>query len=497
VAQQVPLSAAQALVDELCKLDCKTLYGDFVLVFEQFGAVTVREVFKNPTQYDQKSLADPVEGVGYGKTTAKFFWNNGKSPFINSFAHGGQKYSVRVDATVHMMEEDRHGKFKGTLSNLNLALSDPSICGVEIAYDDFQGCELIRRPATNNNWCPLADFDCTDIAIFLSRHAGFVDVSPNKMSTAIRHYSMQNRIDTAKEWVESLIWDGVSRIDAFMSRYFGAEDCPYSTAVSQYLWTALAGRVLQGGIQADMVPILYGPQGGYKSTGLVAMVPDPKAFCEVNLAERDDNLSRKMVGVMIGELSELRGLKTKDAESIKEFLTRKIERWTPKFIERPIDYPRRSLFIGTTNENEFLADTTGNRRFLPITVTVADRSAIKQDRNQLWAEAVVRFRNEGILYKDAEALAKHEHEKYQMLDVWENTIAKALGYHHQKILFTGITTVDILERYLEIPFSKQNYQYQNRVKGIMKKLGYIQHRTRVDGQRAYRWYPVEAEPLAA
>lgn len=497
MAQQVPLSAAQALVDELCKLDCKTLYGDFVLVFEQFGAVTVREVFKNPTQYDQKSLADPVEGVGYGKTTAKFFWNNGKSPFINSFAHGGQKYSVRVDATVHMMEEDRHGKFKGTLSNLNLALSDPSICGVEIAYDDFQGCELIRRPATNNNWCPLADFDCTDIAIFLSRHAGFVDVSPNKMSTAIRHYSMQNRIDTAKEWVESLIWDGVSRIDAFMSRYFGAEDCPYSTAVSQYLWTALAGRVLQGGIQADMVPILYGPQGGYKSTGLVAMVPDPKAFCEVNLAERDDNLSRKMVGVMIGELSELRGLKTKDAESIKEFLTRKIERWTPKFIERPIDYPRRSLFIGTTNENEFLADTTGNRRFLPITVTVADRSAIKQDRNQLWAEAVVRFRNEGILYKDAEALAKHEHEKYQMLDVWENTIAKALGYHHQKILFTGITTVDILERYLEIPFSKQNYQYQNRVKGIMKKLGYIQHRTRVDGQRAYRWYPVEAEPLAA
>lgn len=82
---------AKANVERLAASDFKNLYPEFTLYFTHLGTVTVREVLANPQKYDQKPLADPVEGVEYGLTTAKFWWNDG-NPIINSYAHGGQKY---------------------------------------------------------------------------------------------------------------------------------------------------------------------------------------------------------------------------------------------------------------------------------------------------------------------------------------------------------------------------------------------------------------------
>lgn len=109
-----------------------------------------------------------------------------------------------------------------------------------------------------------------------------------------------------------------------------------------------------------------------------ALSPDPAFFTEISFAEKDDDLARKMRGRLVAEIGELRGLNTKELESIKAFVTRTHENWIPKYREFATQFPRRLVFVGTTNEDEFLADKTGNRRWLPVEVSKVDVKAIKR-----------------------------------------------------------------------------------------------------------------------
>jgi predicted P-loop ATPase len=86
------------------------------------------------------------------------------------------------------------------------------------------------------------------------------------------------------------------------------DDTAYTRAVSRYLWTALAGRIVTPGVKADMVPILVGGQGVGKSTGVSAMCPSNEFFTEVSFHEKEDDLARRMRGRLVGEIGELRGL---------------------------------------------------------------------------------------------------------------------------------------------------------------------------------------------
>src|SRR5690606_14634369 len=114
--------------------------------------------------------------------------------------------------------------------------------------------------------------------------------------------------------------------------------------------------------KADMAPILVGQQGAGKSTAVAAMAPAPEFFAEISFSEKDEDLARKMRGRLVAEIGELRGLHTREQEAIKAFVSRTHENWIPKYREFAVQFPRRLVFIGTTNKDEFLADETGNRR---------------------------------------------------------------------------------------------------------------------------------------
>lgn len=172
---------------------------------------------------------------------------------------------------------------------------------------------------------------------------------------------------------------------------------------------------------------LVGDQGCGKSTGVAALSPSPDYFCEVSFAEKDDDLARKMRGRLVGEIGELRGLHTKELESIKAFITRTHENWIPKYREFVTQFPRLLVFVGTTNQNEFLSDDTGNRRFLPVRVSNVNVEGIRQNRDQLWAEAKQMFADSGIQFTAAEQLAASEHEQYMIKDAWQETVSRWLN----------------------------------------------------------------------
>jgi hypothetical protein len=155
-----------------------------------------------------------------------------------------------------------------------------------------------------------------------------------------------------------------------------------------------------------MVPTLIGKQGARKSSGVEAMAPTPETFVEVSLHDKEDDIRRKMVGSLIGEIGELAGLNKREIDWFKMFTVRRKEEWVPKWCERTTAYPRRLLFMATTNEDKFLRDATGERRWLPLEVGDVDVSGIIENRDQLWAEALVLYRQNGVMFQDAEELAK-------------------------------------------------------------------------------------------
>ena len=142
-------------------------------------------------------------------------------------------------------------------------------------------------------WRQLKDTDYTQIRMQLEGR-GFKAPGRELVRDAVLKVAEDNEFDSAIQWGESLKWDGVPRVDGFMARYFRTEDSGYAQAVSRYLWTALAGRMLTPGEEVHMVVVLVGAQGSGKSRGVRALAPEPDAYVDINLEHRDENQARLM-----------------------------------------------------------------------------------------------------------------------------------------------------------------------------------------------------------
>ncbi|MDF7671149.1 VapE family protein [Orbaceae bacterium ESL0721] len=383
--------------------------------------------------------------------------------FLNAIGYRAQDFEVipfvEQDKPLPPFIRDKNGKIEATINNVFLAVQRKDICGLDIRFDHFRD-EIMYTTNGSDQWVAFNDADYTRLRICLEK-GGFKPIGRELIRDVVMLIADEKPFDSAIEWISRLSWDGVPRIATFLSDYFNAEPSEYTKAVSLYLWTALAGRVLKPGIKADMVPILVGEQGCGKSTGVAALSPALDYFCEISFAEKDEDLARKMRGRLVGEIGELRGLHSKELENIKAFITRTHENWIPKYREFATQFPRRLVFIGTTNQDEFLADDTGNRRFLPIKVKDVDVSAIKLNRDQLWAEAKTLFNASGIQYQAAEHLAENEHEQYMIKDAWLDAVSKWLD---EPDILTG-------ERPIERPYLRSSDVLKDAIGLDTKNIG--------------------------
>lgn len=393
-------------------------------------------------------------------------------------------------------KRDKNGRIEAAIENVVLGSAYAPFAGFEVAFDQFRDEIMLSRDG-GENWESFRDTHYVELRIALERR-GFKPIGREIIRDAIAKVAEDRQFDSAQLWLDSLKWDGVPRIERFLCDYWGASHSAYHRAVSTYFWTALAGRVLQPGIKADMVPILVGRQGIRKSSGVAAMVPHVDLFAEISFHEKEQDLSRKMRGRLVAEIGELRGLHSREVEHIKAFITRTHEDWTPKYREFNTRFARRLVFAGTTNKDEFLADETGNRRFLPVNVSRVDVERIEKDRDQMWAEARIRFMAEGVLWQDAEKQGAEVHHQYMMRDSWEDAIEKWLG--STDVENDGfvkdrafISTTDALTDALLIDNKLHTRQAEMRVGNCLRALGYVRKKMRVLGRP--RWVFVPSVPI--
>ncbi len=387
------------------------------------------------------------------------------------------------------LERRNDGRLLATLPNLRAALSRPDWFGWDVRFDTFYN-NIMVAPFGTGEWRQVTDALEVRIRAELERNHGFQPVGKDLMRDALRLVADDQPFDTAQHWLGGLEWDGKRRVETFFTTYFGVEDSPYTRAVSRYIWTAMAGRVSEPGIKADMVPVLVGPQGAGKSTGVRAMVPDDSFFTEINLAERDADQSRMMRGKLIGEIGELRGFRRVEQEAIKAFISRTHEEWVEKYEARATVMARRLVFIGTNNHEEFLEDDTGNRRWLPMTVGKVDVEGITADRGQMWAEARDLFDLVGVDWQ-AEGLAAEVHERHTVKDSWQDVIRTWLDTADEvsgQAPADGVVKgTDVLRFALGFDPKQIKRGDEMRVAAALKALGMRQMVKRVDGEMVRGW----------
>lgn len=360
-------------------------------------------------------------------------------------------YCVSGDPVVQNhppFERGPNARILPTTSNIMMVLARPDLTGMEVALDGFTDDVMVRDFGGPSAWRGFTDEDYTALKLAIeNRGRGFLPVARTELRECLRAKAKENVFDSAQLWLDSLVWDGCPRVERFLSTYWGAQDTEYTRAVGLYMWTAMAGRILVPGHQVDMVPILVGNQGAGKTQGIKALSAEER-FCELSFDMKDDDVARKLRGVLVAEIAELRGLGTRDEESIKAFVTRQTEKWVPKWKEFAGTFKRRVVMFGTTNDTEFLGDITGNRRWLPFNVGArAGRSdadvrpdLVTRDRGQLWAEARELFKAHGVLWEAAETLAKGEHAAFMTSHPWEDAISEWIR-DYAEVCLKGSETV--------------------------------------------------------
>jgi len=361
--------------------------------------------------------------------------------------------------------------------NLVNCLMTPDWLGVAICFDDFTGTMQINWD--NKGWRDFKDADYPALTIRLMQKVGFKDVPKDKLRDSVILVAELSHRDSAIEWIETLRWDGIERVRHTAHRILGTTNTPYAEAVSCYIWTAMAGRVLSPGSKADMVAVLISDQGARKSSFVRALSPHGKDWhTDLALDTKEADTYRLTRGKVIAEVPELRGLGSREEEHIKAWLTKGEDSWIPKYQENAVTLKRRFIMIGTNNYQRFLSDTTGNRRWLPMRVCMVrdfiDTDRLKAELDQYWAEARVMYEKHGIMWKEAEHLAKLELPKFTRQDIWYPTIL-AFVKSQEETFGEPLSAASIAAGALNIPPQSLNAAIQFRIEGVLRTLGYEQN----------------------
>jgi hypothetical protein len=207
----------------------------------------------------------------------------------------------------------------------------------------------------------------------------------SKVEEGVTLFANRNARDDVVTWLNSIQWDETPRIQTFLIDALGAKDTPYVRAASKNLWVAMAKRILFPGVKFDNMVILEGGQGIGKST--VLDIIGGKYFAENNTALDKKDFDVSLRGRLLIEFAELDFFRKADVDTLKRRLSQRVDRYRPHFGKHESEFPRRCVFVGTTNRDEYLNDETGGRRFWPVTCGRVNIKYVKEFREQFFAEA--------------------------------------------------------------------------------------------------------------
>lgn len=268
---------------------------------------------------------------------------------------------------------------------------------------------------------PWRDDDDVRAAAWMQRQS--IMVSKEVAGQAIQTIAREFPFHPIREYLNELVWDGIPRINDWLTLYLSVEPSDYARAIGSKWLIGAVARVFQPGCKNDTCLVLEGPQGLLKSTALRTLAVHWFTDEISDLGTKD--AAMQVRGVWIIELAELDAMGRPEASRTKAFMSRSTDRYRPPYGRHLIEVPRESVFAGTVNHDTYLKDETGGRRFWPVQCGTIRIEELRRDRDQLWAEAVVRFRSGETWWIDSPELsataADEQRQRYDE-DAWQPLI---------------------------------------------------------------------------
>jgi predicted P-loop ATPase len=303
---------------------------------------------------------------------------------------GGKTHSDDWQAKIEREGGKPEARPKASLKNLCLILRQAVSPGL-FKYDNFalRITYGVAAPWGGVAGESIRDVDPISIKHWLAHHHRFEPSVP-LVWEAILKIAEENKFHPIQDYLRSLPeWDGVPRIAGWLKKHFHAHGPDfYLDEVFEKWLVGAVTRVFEPGAKFDWMLILEGDQDIGKSS-FIEILASPKYFIDKLPDLGDKDAAQALQGIWLVEMGELKELKRNEIETVKGFITRRIDKYRPSYGRATIEAPRQCLFAGSTNAEKYLKDDTGNRRFVPVRLSGhLDFAQLEEDRSQLWAEAL-------------------------------------------------------------------------------------------------------------
>lgn len=391
----------------------------------------------------------------------------------------------------------RSGGTAATIADVSTALHALQETVGTIYLETFSG-RLLVEPGPllqGGETRGFTDLDALQITRYLQGVHDMRRASKDKVLDAAQLVGYDNRRNALSDWLDSLEWDGVERLGAWLVSAYGVDDTEYTRCVGWNWLVSMVARAYRPGCKVDTMPVLEGEQGLGKSDSLRALVgalgaqsgtPREHRFVDTRFEPDNKDFLLTVRGRWLVEIAELHGLQKSDREAIKQFLSRQVDAVRVPYDRVVLDTPRTCVMVGTTNETEYLSDPTGARRFWPLSCKHVDLAWIEANRDQLWAEAVVRYKaGETWWYMPDDAQA--EQEARSTTHPWAGPILRWLNEPDQK----GRAKFEahaILEGALNLTKDRQTPVTSKALSDVLRRHGWEHRRDRPGAVPRLHWW---------
>lgn len=369
---------------------------------------------------------------------------------------------------------DAGGRLVPNLATAMAVLRSAPEVATAIAYDEMLCAPMLmeRLPGTEPSRDdplprPVRDDDVSRVQEWMQR-LGIQKISKDATHQAVDLRARECAFHPVRDWLNGLEWDASQRLDSWLTAYLGAEETPYSARIGAMFLVSMVARIFKPGCKADYLLVLEGPQGAGKSSACSILGGRwfSDALPDVTTGK---DVAQHLPGKWLIEIPELSSLGKAEAEQLKAFITRPVERYRPSYGRKEVIEPRQCVFIATTNEASYLRDPTGGRRFWPVKVGLVDLDALSMNREQLFAEAVERFRDGAKWWPDAAFEREHirpEQDDRFEADAWEPTVRDYVENRSR------VTISEVARQALFIDLPRIGTAEQRRVARILNILGW-------------------------
>lgn len=349
-----------------------------------------------------------------------------------------------------------------------------------VHWDEFR-CRLLVGARDWN------DHDAREALCRLQSEQKVPKFSLGQVHNGINALAYSRRRDSLRDYLTGLPkWDQTPRIEHAFAEAWGAPDSSLTRAASTNFFIAMAARAMKPGAQVDTLWAFEGPQGAKKSKSFRTLGGEWHA--EINAQVGTTDFLRELRGLWIAELSELDSLRGKEATTVKRLLSAPTDRFVEKYERNAVAYPRRAVFVATTNEAAYWQDSTGARRLVPIRCGEIDIDMIQENRERWFAEALHLF-EAGATWWEFPSEIHAAQDDRQQVDPWEDTLRALMangrtvqiGFDsvlHQPITETvnwpagWVASAEIMEHWLKLAPLHQGKDSGTRLGKVMRRLGF-------------------------